>query len=185
MRFEANGFSRRRVWVAWDLGERGGAYRYGRSARLALESEQGHGGILPLKVDMAKILIFEPETRYRVLLRYILEGIHHRVIEAGSGEDIPRLLVSDPPDLVIVGVHLDAEPGSPPSQEWHVSLPDVPTLLLFSGEAHLRGKFLAAWDGPKSLNVMVQPVDPYPLLTMVKSMLTAPEVWRRGGQHIV
>jgi DNA-binding response OmpR family regulator len=134
---------------------------------------------------MAKILIFEPETRYRVLLRYILEGINHRVLDAGSGEDIPVLLASDTPDLVILGVHLDTEPGLLSWQEWQLALPDVPTLLLFSGEAHRREGFLDAWDGPKTLNMMVQPVEPYPLLAMVKSMLTAPEVWRRGGQHIV
>ena len=52
---------------------------------------------------MAKILIFEPETRYRVLLRYILEGINHRVLDAGSGEDIPVLLAADTPDLVVLG----------------------------------------------------------------------------------
>lgn len=134
---------------------------------------------------MAKILIFEPETRYRVLLRYILEGINHRVIDAGNGADLPVLLAGDQPDLVILGVHLDADPGLLTWQEWQLALPDVPTLLLFSGDAHRREGFLDAWDGPKTLNLMVQPVEPYPLLAMVKSMLTAPEVWRRGGQHIV
>lgn len=134
---------------------------------------------------MAKILIFEPETRYRVLLRYILEGINHRVLDAGCGEDIPVLLASDRPDLVVLGIHLDQEPGLLSWQEWQLALPDVPTLLLFSGETHRREQFLEGWDGPKTLNLMVQPVEPYPFMAMVKSMLTAPEVWRQGGQHIV
>jgi DNA-binding response OmpR family regulator len=131
---------------------------------------------------MAKILIFEPETRYRVLLRYILEGINHRVLDAGSWEDIPVLLASDHPDLIVLGAHLGEDPGlSWP--EWNLDLPDVPILLLFSGNSALREDFLGAWGGPRTVNMMVQPVQPYPLLAMVKSMLTAPEVWRRGGQH--
>jgi hypothetical protein len=28
-------------------------------------------------------------------------------------------------------------------------------------------------------------LDPYPLLALVKSMVTAPETWRQGGQHKV
>jgi DNA-binding response OmpR family regulator len=134
---------------------------------------------------MAKILIFEPETRYRILLRYILEGINHRVLDAGSGDDIPILLASDPPDLIILGIHLGEDPGFLSWSEWQLALPDVPILLLFSGDPAQRQEFLEAWDGPKTTNVLVQPVEPYPLLAMVKSMLTAPEVWRKGGQHIV
>ena len=140
---------------------------------------------------MSKILIFEPETRYRILLRYILEGINHRVLDAGSWEDIPVLLAADRPDLVVLGVHLGEEEGEAATPglltwpEWQLALPDVPTLLLFSGDPDLREGFLDTWDGAKTVNMMVQPVEPYPLLAMVKTMLTAPEVWRRGGQHIV
>ncbi len=138
---------------------------------------------------MSKILIFEPETRYRVLLRYILEGINHRVLDAGTWDDIPVLLASDRPDLIVLGVHLGEDDSESTGMltwpEWQLALPEVPTLLLFSGDPDLREGFLDSWDGAKLLNVMVQPVEPYPLLAMVKSMLTAPEVWRRGGQHIV
>jgi DNA-binding NtrC family response regulator len=134
---------------------------------------------------MAKILIFEPEMRYRVLLRYILEGIHHTVLDAGHWDDIPVMLAAETPDLIILGVHLGEEPEIMTWPEWQVSLPEVPVLILFSGSPELREAFLDAWEGPKTLNMLVQPVDPYPLLAMVKAMLTAPGVWRRGGQHIV
>jgi hypothetical protein len=62
-------------------------------------------------------------------------------------------------------------------------LPEVPTLILFSGDPGMRLEFLEAWSGARPMNMMVQPVDPYPLLAMVKAMLTAPVEWRRGGQH--
>jgi DNA-binding response OmpR family regulator len=132
---------------------------------------------------MAKILIFEPESRYRIMLRFILEGINHRVLEAGGWEDVPMLLAADKPDLVILGVHLGEEPGLLTWPEWQLALPEAPTLLLFSGDAALREEFLDAWEGSRTLNMMVQPIDPYPLLAMVKAMLTAPMEWRRGGQH--
>jgi DNA-binding NtrC family response regulator len=132
---------------------------------------------------MAKILIFEPEARYRVMLRFILEGIHHRVMDAGAWEDIPLLLAGDKPDLIVLGVHLGQEPEILSWPEWQLALPDVPTLLLFSGDGKLRQAYLEAWDGSRVMSQMVQPVDPYPLLAMIKAMLTAPAEWSRGGQH--
>lgn len=131
---------------------------------------------------MAKILIFEPETRYRNMVRFVLEGINHRVLEAGSWEDIPLLLAGDRPDLIVLGIHLGQEPEILSWPERQLALPDVPTLLLFSGDAGLRQAYLDAWDGSRMMNMMVQPIDPYPLLAMVKAMIMAPAEWR-GGQH--
>lgn len=131
---------------------------------------------------MAKILIFEPETRYRNMLRFILEGINHRVREAGTWEEIPPLLAGDRPDLIVLGVHLGQEPEILSWPEWQLALPDVPTLILFSGEASLRQGFLDGWEGSRLMNMMVQPIDPYPLLAMVKAMVMAPAELR-GGQH--
>lgn len=133
---------------------------------------------------MAKILIFEPETRYRMLLRFILEGMRHTVLDTENWEQIPSLLASGPPDLFVLGVHLDE--GSP-SVDWaarQACLSNVPTLLLFAGNPELREEYLKSWAGPRAINVMVQPVNPYPLLAMVKNMLTAPVEWRKG-QHAV
>jgi CheY-like chemotaxis protein len=142
---------------------------------------------------MAKILIYEPQERARELLRYILEGIHHKVLEADGYADLPALLAGDPPDLLILGVHLegekdgekDGENDPAASRDWSPRLPEVPVLLLFSGPDNLRKRFLSAWEGPKAPKVLTQPLEPYPLLALVKSMVTAPETWRRGGQHKV
>jgi DNA-binding response OmpR family regulator len=131
---------------------------------------------------MAKILVFEPETRYRNMMRFILEGINHRVLEAAGWEDIPVLLAGDRPDLIVLGVHLGQEPEILSWPEWQLALPDVPTLILFSGEASLRQGFLDGWEGSRLMNIMVQPIDPYPLLAMVKAMIMAPAELR-GGQH--
>jgi DNA-binding response OmpR family regulator len=130
---------------------------------------------------MAKILIFEPDARYRMMLRYVLEGINHRVADTGSSEDIPTHLAAGKPDMIVLGVHLDDEADTLPRPEWQ-ALPDIPILLLFSGDPDLRKAFLDNWGGAYAMNIMVQPVEPYPLLAMVKAMLTKPVEWR-GGQH--
>jgi DNA-binding response OmpR family regulator len=132
---------------------------------------------------MAKILIFEPEARYRHMLRFILEGINHQVLDAGSWEQFPVLLANDTPELIVLGVHLGEEPEILTWPEWQLALPNVPTLILFSGDPDMRDGFLEAWEGARTLNAMTQPIEPYPLLAMVKAMLTAPAEWRRGGQH--
>jgi DNA-binding response OmpR family regulator len=134
---------------------------------------------------MAKIVICEPDARCRALLSYILEGIHHRVLEADDYDALPALIAADPPDLLILGVHGEERLPSSQRSDWRPALPDLPVLLLFGGSSELMEEYLAAWDGPKTLNVLHQPLEPYPLLAMVKSMVTAPETWRRGGQHTV
>lgn len=133
---------------------------------------------------MAKILIYEPEARYRMLLRFILEGMRHTVTDTEDWEGIPAILASEPPDLIVLGVHLEAESASVDWAAREASLPNVPTLLLFAGNPEMRQEFLKSWAGPRNMSVMVQPVNPYPLLAMVKNMLTAPVEWRRG-QHAV
>jgi hypothetical protein len=134
---------------------------------------------------MAKILICEPDGRCRAFLSYILEGIHHRVIETDAYADLPALIAADPPDLLILGVDA-GETGKPASSpDWLPALPNLPVLLLLAGPEASKDEYLANWDGPKTLNVLTQPMEPYPFLAMVKSMVTAPEIWRRGGQHKV
>jgi CheY-like chemotaxis protein len=134
---------------------------------------------------MAKILICEPDARCRALLSYILEGIHHRVVEAGAYAALPALIAADPPDLLILGVDAGESADSAASPDWLPALPDLPVLLLLSGPSMRKDEYLAAWHGPKTINVLDQPMDPYPFLAMVKSMVTAPEIWRQGGQHKV
>jgi len=133
---------------------------------------------------MAKILIFEPEARYRMLLRFILEGMRHSVRDSEDWEEIPALLASEPPDLLLLGVHLDEKSVSTDWAARQACLSNVPTLLLFAGNPDLRHEYLKHWAGPRTINVMIQPVNPYPLLAMVKNMLTAPVEWRKG-QHAV
>jgi DNA-binding NtrC family response regulator len=134
---------------------------------------------------MAKILIYEPEPHSRDLMRYLLEGINNRVSEAPAPEDIPRRLFQERTDLLILGVHPEEEENPLLRPEWQLSLPEIPILMVFSGASAVREGFLSSWHGPAYLNLLSQPVEPYPLLAMVKSMLTAPEIWRKGGQHMV
>lgn len=132
---------------------------------------------------MAKLLIFEPDAHYRTMLQCILEGINHRVVMAEGWDDIPILLAGEKPDLIVLGVHLGEEPELLSWPEWQLAFPEAPTLILFSGDLELQQEFVDSWEGSRALKVMQQPVDPYPLLAMVKAMLTAPVEWRRGGQH--
>lgn len=136
---------------------------------------------------MAEILILESDERYRVLLRFILEGIHHRVVEAESWDDLPEWPHGQGPELVILSVHLELD-GDGTMGDWPIwqrSLPDAPVLILFSGKPHLRDLFLRYWVGTTAIKCLDQPVDPYPFLAMVKAMLTASGVQNFGGQHVL
>lgn len=157
---------------------------YGQRGLPALEWDQERKGYRFSGQNMAKILIFEPEARYRMLLRFILEGMRHTVSDTEDWDEIPALMASEPPDLIVLGVRLDESSASTDWAARQALLANVPTLLLFSGNPEMRQEYLKAWAGPLTMNVMIQPVNPYPLLAMVKNMLMAPVEWRRG-QHSV
>lgn len=134
---------------------------------------------------MAKIVIFEAEERYRKLLSFVLEGMRYSVADAGAWEEIPPMMDAQRPDLILLGIRLDAEADMAVWLDRQRALPaEAPVLILFSGNPEPRKAFLERWTGPKTLNVMAHPVNPYPLLAMVKNMLTATVEWRRG-QHAV
>lgn len=134
---------------------------------------------------MARIILCEPEARYRKLLRYILEGVHHDVSEAEEYAGLPQRIEAEGADLLILGAHLEDRSGPFSDPGWQAALPRIPTLLLLSGASGSRAALVEAWRGPPTFKLLSQPVEPYPLLAMVKSMVTAPEIWRRGGQHSV
>ena len=134
---------------------------------------------------MASIFLCEPEARYRTLLRYILEGVHHSVTEAGGYAEVPGRLAAGPADLIVLGAHLEDGDGPWRDPDWQRGLPRLPLVLLCSGGTEARQAFLGSWQGPPGLKLLAQPVEPYPFLATVKSMLTSPETWRRGGQHSV
>ncbi len=134
---------------------------------------------------MSHILILEPDEKYRFLLRYILEGINHRVSETGTVAGLPMLLTEGPPDLLVLGIHLEGDFGFDEPRAPQGKLPEAPTLILFSGDDSRQREFLEQWGGFPAVKFMVQPVEPYRFMAMIKAMLTAPAVWRQGGQHVM
>jgi DNA-binding response OmpR family regulator len=134
---------------------------------------------------MAEILILESEERYRVLLRFILEGVNHSVLEAPDRDHLPTWTQGQGPDLLILGVHLDLA-GDDSMGDWPIwqpGLPQAPVLILFSGNPNLKKIYLKHWTGTSPIQCLDQPVEPFSFLAMVKAMLATPFVWNRGNPH--
>lgn len=132
---------------------------------------------------MAKILLLESDERYRSLLKSILEGVHYHVEEAESRDHLLDWTKGQGPDLIILSVHLELEGNMDDWPIWQHRLPEAPVLVLFSGDAILKAKFIKSWEGTSSFKCVDQPVDPYPFLALVKAMLATPVIWHQGGQH--
>jgi CheY-like chemotaxis protein len=135
--------------------------------------------------NMAEILILESEERYRILLRFILEGIGHRVLEAPDRDHVPAWPEGGSPDLVVMGVHLDLD-GEGTMSDWPIwqgGLPEAPVLVLFSGNPHLKDRFLKSWNRGQGIRCLEQPVQPHAFLAAAKEMLGSPRIGSRADRR--
>jgi CheY-like chemotaxis protein len=135
--------------------------------------------------NMAEILILESEERYRILLRFILEGIGHRVLEAPDRDHVPAWPEGRAPDLVVMGVHLDLD-GEGTMSDWPIwqgGLPEAPVLVLFSGDAYLKDRFLKSWESGHEIRCLEQPVHPHALLAATKDLLGIPRIGSRADRR--
>ena len=60
---------------------------------------------------MARILVADDESRIRLLLRTLLRGEGHDVVEAADGDEAWTLLASQRPDIAILDVTMPGRSG--------------------------------------------------------------------------
>ena len=68
---------------------------------------------------MARILVIDDEKPVRNLLRNLLEGAGHQVIEACEGDEGLRFYRTGYPDLVITDMHMPGKDGFQVIKELH------------------------------------------------------------------
>lgn len=78
----------------------------------------------------ATVLVVEDEPSMRLLCRVNLELDGHRVLEAGSLAEARAQLAEQPPDVVLLDVHLGAEHGGSLIADCHGLSPPVPVVLV-------------------------------------------------------
>jgi two-component system, NtrC family, nitrogen regulation response regulator NtrX len=127
------------------------------------------------------ILICDDEKNIRRTLGMVLEGLGHRVVEAGSGEDALRLLDAEELDLVILDVRLPKMTGIETLQaiRRRSSQQDVPVIMI-SGHASLSEAVHSVQLGASDF--LEKPLDRDRVLVSVKNALRSERLQREVNQ---
>ena len=96
---------------------------------------------------MSKIFVVEDNPEMRLMMRALLTGAGHEVIEAEDGSDVLLRSLEEEPDLVMLDVMIPVVDGWAP---WRLSSPITALTISPSSWSRPR-KPLKIWSGPKNL----------------------------------
>jgi DNA-binding response OmpR family regulator len=116
------------------------------------------------------VLVVDDEPSLRLLCRVNLELEGFRVLEAGTLGDARTLLEQEPPDVVLLDVHIGGEDGRDLLEELRAA--DSPTkVVMLTGSVDVTlGRFGAADE------VVVKPFEPLELVAVVRRLVGAAAV---------
>jgi CheY-like chemotaxis protein len=84
---------------------------------------------------LARILLIEDEPAVRRVVRRILEGAGHELLEASEGETGMRMLAEHRPDLVITDLFMPGQDGIVTVRRIRKEFPDVKVIVVSGGDS--------------------------------------------------
>ncbi len=82
---------------------------------------------------MARVLVIDDDEQTRALVRHMLGGEGHEVVEAVDGADGLRLFGKDPPDVVLTDINMPGLDGHDVIEAIRMQHPDVPIIAISGG----------------------------------------------------
>lgn len=113
--------------------------------------------------DRPAVIVADDDQAMRMLCRVNLEFEGYRVLEAGSGEDLDRLLEQgDPIALLLLDIHLGESNGMDIARSLKVARPDIPVAFLTGSGFYSRDDANAVADAtirkPFTLEELIETV---------------------------
>jgi len=120
---------------------------------------------------VARILVASDAPSMRRELASVTEGPEVEVVEASSGPGVVRLVLDDPPDLVVVDLQMGNMGGMAVClelrlEESYLDIPHVPVLMLLDRRPDV---FLARRSGAEGW--LVKPLDPIRVRRATRALL--------------
>jgi DNA-binding response OmpR family regulator len=116
------------------------------------------------------VLVVDDEPSLRLLCRVNLELEGFRVLEAGTLAEARALLEREPPEVVLLDVHIAGEDGRDLLEELRASESPVKVVMLTGSVDVTLGRFDAADQ------VVVKPFEPLELVAVVRRLVDAAAV---------
>lgn len=120
---------------------------------------------------MARILIIDDDKMVLNMLRQVLEGAQHTVVEASNGEVAMRLWREDPPDLIITDILMPEKDGLEVIRELRRECPTVKVIALSGGSRKIHFDALDVAKRFGALSALEKPFELKELLASVDTVL--------------
>ncbi len=169
-----------RIWVESELGK-GSRFHFFLPLETGAAGEEGRVAVSPSGAPYPKILVVDDEPNIREFIRYELQKVGYRVLEASSGEDALAIAREEHPAVVLLDVLLPGIDGFEvihrlkEDPETH----DIEVVIVSIMDDKERGFQLGAYD------YYCKPLDKERLLQTVSQLMKKLSKGRSGGILIV
>jgi CheY-like chemotaxis protein len=122
---------------------------------------------------MARILIIDDDKMVLNMLRQVLEGAQHTVVEASNGAIAMRLWRDHPADLIITDILMPEKDGLEVIRELRRECPTVKVIALSGGSRKIHFDALDVAKRFGALSTLEKPFELKELLASVDTVLNA------------
>ena len=120
---------------------------------------------------MARVLVIDDEEQVRTLIREVLEGAGHEVMEARNGREAMKLYEANPTDVVITDLVMPEQDGLETIRELRRRFPAVKIIAVSGAQQKLNLDLLYVAEKLGALRTMEKPFDIRKLVALVEELL--------------
>jgi len=120
---------------------------------------------------MARVLVIDDEEQVRTLIREVLEGAGHEVMEAGNGREAMKLFEANPTSVVITDLVMPEQDGLETIRELRRRFPAVKIIAVSGAQQKLNLDLLYVAEKLGALRTLEKPFDIRKLVALVEELL--------------
>jgi len=120
---------------------------------------------------MARVLVIDDEEQVRTLIREVLEGAGHEVMEAGNGREAMKLFEANPTSVVITDLVMPEQDGLETIRELRRRFPTVKIIAVSGAQQKLNLELLYVAEKLGALRTLEKPFDIRKLVALVEELL--------------
>ena len=120
---------------------------------------------------MARVLVIDDEEQVRTLIREVLEGAGHEVMEAGNGREAMKLFEANPTSVVITDLVMPEQDGLETIRELRRRFPAVKIIAVSGAQQKLNLDLLYVAEKLGALRTMEKPFEIRKLVALVEELL--------------
>jgi CheY-like chemotaxis protein len=124
---------------------------------------------------LARILLIDDDRAIRTVVRRMLEGARHEVLEASEGEAGMRLLAEHRPDLVITDLFMPGQDGIVTVRRIRKEFPGVKVIVVSGGDSTGRLDLRREAEVLGAIASLRKPFAAADLLRVIRETLALPD----------